>query len=142
MKTRVVLFSGLVVGLALLIVLQSGNRKSDPNKMPPKSRAAPIAKSEPATSWPTSPSTGNVAIPAQALTPAPNTSQATSWDAPIEEKQFATFSEWVKRYQQAGSPEARAALVSEGVALAQARLTAMADLIQSNPQRALELTVP
>src|SRR6185436_21144498 len=46
------------------------------------------------------------------------------------------------RYQQASTAEAKAALEAEGIALARARLTAIADLIQANPERALELAVP
>lgn len=64
-----------------------------------------------------------------------------STPAPGEEM-FARFAEWTSRFAGAATPQAREALAAEGVLLARARLTALAELIQSNPQRALELAVP
>ena len=64
------------------------------------------------------------------------------WERPVAEPAFAAFQDWVRRYQSAPTPAARAALESEGIELARARRTALADLIQSNPERALQLAVP
>ncbi len=63
------------------------------------------------------------------------------WRQPASEPQFSAFADWTRRYF-AASPAAQAALEAEGVALARARLTALAGLIQANPARALELAVP
>jgi hypothetical protein len=63
------------------------------------------------------------------------------WARPVEEPTFAQFAEWTRRYATA-TPQAGAAMEAEGVRLARARLAAMAEQIQSNPQRALELAVP
>ena len=62
-------------------------------------------------------------------------------DAPSEPA-FAAFADWTRRHAAAPDAAAKAALEAEGVALARTRLTAMADLMQSNPRRALELAVP
>ena len=58
------------------------------------------------------------------------------------EPAFAAFSDWTRRHAAAPDADAKAALEAEGVTLARTRLTAMADLIQTNPKRALELAVP
>ena len=62
-------------------------------------------------------------------------------EAPAEPA-FAAFADWTRRLAAAPDATAKAALEAEGVALARTRLTAMADLIQTNPKRALELAVP
>jgi hypothetical protein len=55
-------------------------------------------------------------------------------------REIVRFDEWVQRYRSAGSPAERAALEAEGIELAQARLTVMADLVQTYPERAFEHT--
>lgn len=72
-----------------------------------------------------------IGIPAQAS--APNLSAD-----PV----FAQFLAWCERHAAAPSPEARMALDAEGVTLAHARREAMAALIRSQPQAALELALP
>ncbi len=69
-------------------------------------------------------------------------SQQGLWEQPVAEPEFAAFKEWTERYRQASGTEAKAGLEAEGLRIARVRLTALADLIQSNPQRALELAVP
>jgi hypothetical protein len=64
------------------------------------------------------------------------------WARPIKEPVFSLFADWCRRYIAASSPQERAALRAEGVALARERRVALAKLIQSNPDRALELAVP
>ncbi|MEY2878600.1 MAG: hypothetical protein RLZZ15_980, partial [Verrucomicrobiota bacterium] len=54
---------------------------------------------------------------------------------------LAAFRAWTERYR-AVAPAERAALAPEGVALAQARRTVMLDLIKTDPQHALAVTVP
>ncbi len=63
------------------------------------------------------------------------------WEASPSEAPFAAFAGWARRFQDV-APAGRSALESEGVTLALARLTALANLIQANPERALALAVP
>ncbi len=79
------------------------------------------------------------AVP-RAETPLPP-KQDELWRRPVNEPPFAAFANWTQRYLDA-SPADRAALEAEGVTLARARQTALADLIQQQPERALELAVP
>lgn len=55
--------------------------------------------------------------------------------------ELAAFRAWVGRFQRA-DPAERTALTPEGVTLAQARRPAMHEMIKTEPQRALALTVP
>ena len=55
---------------------------------------------------------------------------------------LAAFQSWSGRYETAATPGAKAGLVSEGVALARQRRALLADLIKSNPEKALALAVP
>jgi len=55
---------------------------------------------------------------------------------------FDGFQDWVERYTAAADSDAKAALLDEGVQLAIARRALMAKLIESDPQRALELAAP
>src|SRR5262249_32485360 len=63
------------------------------------------------------------------------------WSRPMPEPSYAQFADWTRRYT-AAAPKADAAMEAEGVQLARDRLSAMAEQIQSNPQRALEMAVP
>ena len=54
---------------------------------------------------------------------------------------FAPFNAWVARYLGA-SDDAKAAMVAEGVALAETRANAMKELIQKDPKEAIASTVP
>jgi len=63
------------------------------------------------------------------------------WSRPVPEPAFAQFADWTRRYS-AATPQAGAAMEADGIVLARVRLLAMAELIQSNPQRALELAIP
>ncbi|MBI5383221.1 MAG: PKD domain-containing protein [Verrucomicrobia bacterium] len=68
--------------------------------------------------------------------------QETLWKQPPAEPPFAAFADWTRRHAAAPDAPAKAALEAEGVALARARLTALAGLIVTQPERALELAVP
>jgi PKD domain/Bacterial Ig domain/Carboxypeptidase regulatory-like domain len=63
-----------------------------------------------------------------------------AWARPVSEPAFAAFKEWTVRHQSATT--VNPTLEQEGVALARERLSTMADLIQSDPERALALAVP
>ncbi len=60
---------------------------------------------------------------------------------PVRERSFADFRDWMSRYQPADATS-RTALEEEGKVLAQARLAAFADLIETDPKRALQLALP
>ena len=64
------------------------------------------------------------------------------WSRPAAEPAFAHFAEWTRRFSSAATDETKAALTAEGSALARVRATAMAEEMQTNPKRALELAVP
>ena len=66
---------------------------------------------------------------------------AQAWDDAAFSGPMAAFRAWAERYRRAPAGE-RAALVAEGVALAKVRRAEMLQLIQSDPQRALAVTVP
>jgi hypothetical protein len=59
---------------------------------------------------------------------------------PVREPAFAAFNDWLRRYQNAPETQ-RAALAAEGEALARERRAAMFSLIQTDPDRAIELAL-
>src|SRR6185369_10467808 len=63
------------------------------------------------------------------------------WDEPIPEEAFARFHDWADNYLKATETQ-RTAMESAGIDLAKARREALRGLIQTDPERALELTVP
>jgi hypothetical protein len=63
------------------------------------------------------------------------------WNNPNPETTFARFHDWAEKYINAPD-SAKAALELEGLILAKQRRLELAALIQSDPQRALELSVP
>ncbi len=65
----------------------------------------------------------------------------TSANAPTPTNSFLAFDSWAADYLGAPSETARADLLREGEHLAQARRKELAQVIQSDPQRALELAV-
>ena len=80
------------------------------------------------------------AMPAASLPP--TVAVENPGQKPSAEPEFAAFTDWSHRYASASDAAAKAALETEGVTLARARLIAMADLVQSDPRRALELAMP
>ncbi len=139
MKIRVVLCLALLAG-AIVLLLNQTPRPSPTADAP----AAEVNKTEPVSSG-----AALSSVAATAPQPAPPLRESALppsfealWEKPVGEPPFAAFKDWAARYQQATTDEAKAALEADGAALARVRLTAMADLIQSNPERALELAVP
>jgi hypothetical protein len=65
----------------------------------------------------------------------------TRWTESIVEEPFARFRDWAELYVHASTQE-KLALELEGVRLSRTRREAMAEMIQSNPQRALQFSVP
>lgn len=64
------------------------------------------------------------------------------WLAPVPEPSFAEFKQWTERFASARTDDEREALVRDGLILAEERHHQLADLIDQNPKRALELAVP
>ncbi len=104
---------------------------------------APRDKHQPAPSEPpakaTTAATAPRPVPPEVTRPV---RQDRRWQMPVTEPAFAGFKEWTSRFANAGTPEEKAALMSEGLALAEERRNQMADLIDQDPRRALELAVP
>jgi hypothetical protein len=63
------------------------------------------------------------------------------WATPPSETTFLRFHDWTHRYA-SGGPGDRAGLEAEGIGLARERRRELAQLIKSDPRRALELAVP
>ena len=127
---RVVLSLALVG--VLLVLLRSAPESTAPNEPSLMTATTPVA--------PTASASGATAVRPALLPPAP--AQAQLWKETPGEPAFAAFADWTRRHAAAPDAAAKAALEAEGVALARTRLTAMADLIQTDPKRALELAVP
>src|SRR5258706_11688829 len=136
MRIKVVLFLALASGLLFLSVRRAARVRSTSAVYTASNQTAPLQPG-PKVGLARAQASRQKA-PAQAGEKVPP-SQRALWDRPVTEPQFAAFKNWVGRYQQAAGAKARAALEDEGLTLARVRLTAMADLIQSNPERALEL---
>jgi hypothetical protein len=55
---------------------------------------------------------------------------------------FTAFRRWIKKYIKAKTPEAKAALIPEGIELAKQRLQVLEELIKSDPELSLKMAVP
>ena len=132
MRTRI---AGIAVVVALGVALIFVGREVFSGRHVGLKPAIPASVDEELSHAHSPSATSNVT--AVALPP----SQEELWSRPAAEPAFARFMDWTKRHA-AATPQGRAALEDQGVALARARLAAMADRIRSNPERALELAVP
>ncbi len=124
------------------------------------STPAPAPVAAPEVAKPSTPATPGLAavLPAPnpqpvAVVPAPTPAapaaetirqlrQDIRWQAPMPEPVFAQFRDWTQRFAAAQAPEVQAELLPEGLAIVEERRNVMADLIDQNPRRALELAVP
>ena len=64
-----------------------------------------------------------------------------AWDLPVDEARLVAFRAWAEAYGKA-SEEERPGMLVEGRRLAQERLAGMAELIESDPRRALAAALP
>lgn len=64
------------------------------------------------------------------------------WTTPTTKQAFAKFGNWATRYAAENSASEKLRLESEGVELARVRHQAMREMIQTDPEQALELSVP
>ena len=71
-----------------------------------------------------------------------NTPYASEWQQAQSDPARAAFQSWAVVMKPRPAPEAKAGLVSEGVALAKQRRALLAGLIKNNPEKALALAVP
>ncbi len=104
---------------------------------PDQADQAPLL-SQSAAPTPTSPSPSPT-VESSVVGSAPN--PPTAWQPSPAGREFAAFADWVARYRQAAAG-AKPALEAEGKVVARARLTALANLIQTNPEQALQQAVP
>ena len=123
-RTRIVSLTLLALGAALWFLL--------PSRTPPPAATAPGAGS-------TSPAAPAAPTPLPPPAPSPARHAAVPLAPPTPA--LAPFAGWTQAYLNAAPPD-RAALVAEGVRLAQARRPAFKKLIQEDPRRALAEAVP
>ena len=148
MKRRLVvrLLTGIGLGMLLLLLLAPWGK-------PPSEAPLTLSTNTTAARVPTAPYPASQVFPArtsaqqQLAPPRPATtrvpsSRARRWSEPVPEPAFAEFSGWTRRYLSQPSPGARKALEVEGQELARLRHQDMAELIPTDPQRALELAIP
>ncbi|MBP9902790.1 MAG: immunoglobulin domain-containing protein [Verrucomicrobia bacterium] len=138
MKRRIALLATCgLAGLAVLgLILRSDLRTESASVTAPAVTAIP-PPSQPSFAVERRAASAPVSAPTNALF----RTASQHWRQPIAEEAFAVFHDWTERYRVASAVE-RAGMVTEGVALAGARRVALKALIQTNPERALELTVP
>src|ERR1017187_6819231 len=67
---------------------------------------------------------------------------ATDWDKGKTNSAFSNFNSWANQFATASNITAKAQIVSDGVSLAKERRRAFAELIKTDPENALALTVP
>src|SRR5262245_36562850 len=127
MKKKVVCCLAVVAGLIFLLWHStrtwrdpSSIRESDGARMGTDSTVPapePLAAKSAAASPVASPSSPDaVSLPLR---------QDVLWQKPAPEPAFAAFQEWVRRYEAAASPQAKAALETEGIELARTRRRAL-----------------
>ncbi len=91
--------------------------------------------------------TKNLVPPVITTTAAPSDKKSSlekigiAWNQPISEPVAAEFVAWFRNYQ-AASLDEKTALENKGIALAVARKEFLSELIQKDPERALELAFP
>lgn len=99
------------------------------------------ARAEDPAPAPAPPETRPEPEPVREAEAAPPLRQDLRWRMPVAEPAFAAFRDWTDRLA-AATPEEKHDLMVEGLALAEERRHQMADLIDRDPRRALELAVP
>jgi len=124
-------------GLAVLLLHLRSDIKSANSPAP----APAVEASSPTSAAGMTPEEKVTPVSASAPTNSLFQTASLRWQQPIAEEPFAAFHDWAERYLSASASE-RAGMLAEGVTLAQARRAALKSLIQTDPERALELIVP
>ncbi len=142
MKTKFscIILAVLLIGGVLAVWLFPATKDTTRALNPAPSSTA-RAESKTRTDLPQRTAPAAVANDNGAVSPELLVTAATRWREPISEPAFARFHDWSERYL-ATSPNDRKPLLQEGVALAEDRRKELSNLIKSNPERALELSVP
>ncbi|HAB15884.1 MAG TPA: hypothetical protein DCE44_05485, partial [Verrucomicrobiales bacterium] len=145
MKLQVrIVFATLVGAVAIFVGFHSPSRgprnpnlhPAQPDSLMPTTATAKATDRAPRHTPPPGTVRPESTEPALLLVPADRL-----WQQPIPESEFARFRDWTQRYLATPDSE-RQTLETEGVELAKIRREEFSALIQSNPQRALELAVP
>jgi hypothetical protein len=129
--------ASLVVVVLAVFMIRTGLRPTPgptPASQPPAPSAAAAAKPAPPET-PAAPAETNI-VSEKALAAFQARRPETLWQQTPPEDAFALFSEWAKRYVATGANP------DDGARLAGIRRVELAKLIESDPQRALELAVP
>lgn len=140
MKQKV-LFVLAAIFIAALVVYFSTRPRAD-GRQEPVAQAQPSARANAPAPLSTAASSPALATRAATEQKALLRPAGTTWENAGDAPEFSVFVDWTERFRAATSPEERAELEAEGVAVAQDRRNALAQLIQSDPKRALELAVP
>src|SRR5688572_6660299 len=141
MKSKLYLSLALFCGAAVTFLVVT-NRPAGATRSAPSPETSQLAASarieapSETVETATPPESGIIASPSKLFL-----TTELFWREPVPEEAFARFKDWTERYL-AAEPASRAGLLAEGVELATSRRAALKELIQSNPERALELTVP
>src|SRR5688572_23130998 len=114
------------VGLWWLVSQDPAPNHQTPRKTVGEAEAVPTAKS----AAPTSDRNGGTALPVARTIPAPRPSVSAEFDL------------WAEKFIAAATPQSRDALVEEGKSLALARRDQMVELIEQNPEQALNAALP
>src|SRR5438445_13121031 len=130
MRPKVFLAVAAAFAVVLLLYLCSGSRTTQRGEQGGAAKTSPAAPTASHLGRTTPASSPNAVVTIQnSLLP----SASLTWQKADDAPEFASFAEWANRFRNAATPEEKTALAPEGVALAQARRDALADLIQSDP---------
>src|SRR2546421_7459794 len=139
-NTMVALCLSTAITIAISVRLNKDRTDAGPNLHPvARTGADPVLRSADPGSSPLSVSISPAddAQPARDSEPGVPVEPERSHDGAV-----ASFNHWIEEYLATSSGEAREAMECAGESLAQARRQALAALIESDPQQALQLAVP
>src|SRR5437899_9827555 len=145
MQEKNLLRTAHLAAIAIVLILATGFFCLDKTE---RDVAAPATVPAPAMSGfaPSQPAVTPTLAASTSPAPTPPTNRLfltadRRWQQPLAEEAFARFHDWAERYI-AADASAKVALEAEGIALAETRREALASLIKTNPERALELAAP
>ena len=132
---RIVLVALVATGIVAGWIVSTNQKTAPVTKKVPA--VAAKTESKPTTTLPVTILTNE----SEVVSPELLVTAVTRWSQPIPEEAFARFRDWSERYL-GSAPKDRTSLLQEGVLLAEERQRELAALIKSNPERAIELSVP
>ena len=132
--------AALLIGLGSCILILIVSSRS--TRIPPASPSISLPPNPPSASVaPITPAAESLGKAASSTNKLFLTAEAR-WNEPVEDKTFEAFRDWAVSYEEAPTSQAKAELELKGVELARQRRQELAALIQSDPERALDLAVP